>query len=159
MSDDKLSYDELRQRLEQAEAALAALRRGEVDLLMGADGPLVVRLKSLVEENEQLARQWQATFDAANDAIWVLDDEHRILQSNRTAERFFGKPQQEMIGRYCWEIVHGTDEPIPGCPILRAKQSLGRERMELPIGDRWFEVTVDPILDGEGSYAGAVHIV
>ncbi len=76
-----------------------------------------------------------------------------------TAERFFEKSRQELIGRHCWEIVHGTSEPIPECPTLRVKQSLGRESMELPIGDRWFEVTVDPILNEEGSYAGAVHIV
>ena len=159
MSDKKPSYDELRQRPEQAEATLNALRRGEVDLVIGAGEPLVVRFKSLAEENERLAEQWQATFDAANDAIWVLDRNHRILQSNRTAEQFFGKPRQEMIGRRCWEVVHGTTEPIPECPMLRAKQSLTRESMELPIGECWFEVTVNTILDGEGSYAGAVHIV
>ncbi len=159
MNDDKLSYDALRQRLEQAEATLAALRRGEVDLVIGTNEPLVVRFKSLVEENERLAQQWQATFDAANDAIWVLDGEHRILQSNRTAERFFEKPRETFIGRHCWEIVHGTDAPIPECPILRAKHTLRRERMELPFGERWFEVTVDPILDGESRYAGAVHII
>ncbi|MCK6539701.1 MAG: PAS domain S-box protein, partial [Anaerolineales bacterium] len=121
--------------------------------------PLVVRFKSLVEENERLGRHWQATFDAANDAIWVLDPEHRILQSNQTAERFFGKPRQEMIGRHCWEIVHGNTEPMPEYPALRAKHSLRRESMELQVGDRWFEVTVDPILDGDGNYTGAVHIM
>ncbi|MBW1700353.1 MAG: response regulator [Deltaproteobacteria bacterium] len=159
MSNDKLSYDELRQRLEQAEAALAALRRGEVDLVIGTGEPLVVRFRSLVEENERLVQQWQATFDTVNSAIWVLDREQRILQTNRTAERFFGKPRQEMVGRHCWEIVHGTTEPIPECPMLRGKQSLTRESMELPIRDRWFQVTVDPILDGEGRYTGAVHIL
>ncbi|MEJ5311349.1 MAG: PAS domain S-box protein [Anaerolineae bacterium] len=159
MSDDNLSYDALRQRLEQVEATLAALRRGEVDLVIGTNEPLVVRFKSLVEENERLAQHWQATFDAANDAIWVLDGEQRILQSNRTAERFFGKPREIFIGRHCWEIVHGTDAPIPECPILRAKHTLRRERMELPLGERWFQVMVDPILDGESRYAGAVHII
>jgi PAS domain S-box-containing protein len=119
----------------------------------------LLRLKKAEEAAERQARQWQATFDAANDAIWVLDGEQRILQSNRTAELLFGRSCQEMIGRRCWEIVHGTTEPIPECPFLRGKQSFDRESMELPLGDRWFEVTVDPILDGEGSYAGAVHIV
>ncbi len=159
MSDKKPSYDELKRRLEQAEAALAALRRGEVDLIIGRTEPLVVRFKSLVEENERLARDWQATFDAANDAIWVLDSEHRILQSNQTAERFFGKPRQEMIGRHCWEIVHGNTEPMPEHPVVRAKHSLHRESMELQVGERWFDVTVDPILDGDGNYTGAVHIM
>ncbi|MCA2001498.1 MAG: PAS domain S-box protein, partial [Chloroflexi bacterium] len=158
MSEKRPSYEELKRRLEQAEAALAALRRGEVDLVMGAKGSLLVRLKSLVEENERLARDWQATFDAANDAIWVIDSEHRILQSNRTAERFFGKPRQELIGRHCWEIVYGVTEPAPECSALRAKQSLRRESMKLLFGNRFFEATTDPILDEEGNYAGAIEI-
>ncbi|RLC32590.1 MAG: hypothetical protein DRH37_00140, partial [Deltaproteobacteria bacterium] len=159
MSDERPSYDELKQRLEQAEATLNALRRGEVDLVIGTGEPLVVRFKSLAEENERLAQQWQATFDATNDAIWVMDRDHRILQSNRTTEQLFGKPRQEVIGRRCWEIIHGTSGPIPECPILRAKQNLTRESIEHPMGGRWFQVTVDPIVDEESGYAGAVHIV
>jgi len=44
MSDDKLSYNELQERLAKAEAALESLRRGEVDLVIGTTEPLVVRL-------------------------------------------------------------------------------------------------------------------
>ncbi len=119
----------------------------------------LLRIKKAEEAAERQARQWQTTFDAASDAIWVLDGEERIVQSNRTAERFFKKSRQKLIGRHCWEIVHATSEPIPECPTLRVKQSLGRESMELPLEGRWFEVSVDPILNDEGSYAGAVHIV
>jgi PAS domain S-box-containing protein len=104
-------------------------------------------------------RQWQNTFDATDSAIWILDLEQRVLRSNKTAEKFFHRPQGEFIGKYCWEIVHGTTQPIPECPILRARKSLHRETMELKIGEGWFEVTVDPILDTDGHYAGAVHTV
>ncbi|HBF34386.1 TPA: hybrid sensor histidine kinase/response regulator [Candidatus Sumerlaeota bacterium] len=34
-----------------------------------------------------------------------------------------------------------------------------RESTELHLGDRWFQVTGDPILDADGQYAGAIHIV
>jgi PAS domain S-box-containing protein len=104
-------------------------------------------------------RQWQSTFDATDSAIWILDLEQRVLRSNKTAEKFFHRPYGEFIGKYCWEIVHGTTEPIPECPILRARKSLHRETMELKIGEGWFEVTVDPILDADGHYTGAVHTV
>ena len=60
---------------------------------------------------------------------------------------------------HCWEIVHGTTEPIPECPFLQAKKSLRRETMELQIGDSWFIITVDPILNATGQYDGAVHMV
>ena len=87
MSSDKPSYDELRERLAEAEVTLDSLRRGEVDLVIGTAQSLVVRFKSLGEENERMAREWQVTFDATNSAVWILDKDWRILQSNKTAER------------------------------------------------------------------------
>ena len=64
-----------------------------------------------------------------------------------------------MLGKPCWEIMHGATEPIPECPFVRARQSGHRETMDLQRGERWFEVIVDPIIDAAGQYAGAVHIV
>jgi PAS domain S-box-containing protein len=116
-------------------------------------------LKKAEEEVARTAQEWQSTFDSTNNAIWILDQDHRVLRSNKTAERFFHRPCGELIGKHCWEIVHGTAQPIPECPILRARKSLCREIMDLQIGDVWFEVTVDPILDAVGRYAGAVHAV
>ena len=110
-------------------------------------------------EAERAARDWQATFDATNDAIWILDRDHRVLRTNKIAERFFHRPCAEMLGERCWAIVHGTAEPHPNCPFVRARQSGRRETMELQQGGRWLEVTVDPILDATGQYTGAVHIV
>jgi len=115
--------------------------------------------KRAQNEIARIAQEWQSTFDSTNDAIWILDTDQRVVRSNRTAERFFHRPCGELIGKHCWEIVHDTAQPIPECPILRARKSLCREVMELQVGDVWFEITVDPILDAAGRYAGAVHAV
>lgn len=159
MSNDELSCDELRERLARAEALLESLRRGEVDMVIGTAEPLLVRFKSLVEENERLVREWQRTFDSIKDAVWVLDTEQRVLRTNLASERIFCQPAKAIIGKHCWEIVHGTQESIPECPILQMRQSLQRERMELQVGDRWFEVTVDPVLDADNRLSGAVHVI
>jgi len=111
------------------------------------------------EEMARVAHEWQIIFDASYDAIWILDKDQRVLRSNKTAERFFQRPYSEFIGKHCWEIVHGTSQPIPQCPIPRARDSLRRETRELQIGKGWFEVMVDPILDEGGQFIGAVHIV
>jgi PAS domain S-box-containing protein len=108
---------------------------------------------------DRVLQEWQTTFDATNDAMWILDKDQRILRSNKTAERIFQRSNKELIGKHCWEIVHGTKQPIPECPVLRAKKSLRRESMDLQIGKGWFEVIVDPILDASDRYDGAVHIV
>jgi PAS domain S-box-containing protein len=158
LSKKKPTYAELQARLAQAEATLEALRRGEIDILVGEAGPLRIRLKSLVEENERLAREWQTTFDTVQDAIWVLDADQRILRANQAAEEVFGCPLAEMPGRRCFDIAHHTDEPIPGCPFCLMRVSRQRESFEMQLGERWLEVTADPLLDENGILIGAVHI-
>ena len=106
---------------------------------------------------KQAAQEWQTTFDATRDAVWVLDRDCRILRANRTAELSFARPAAEMIGRPCWEIAHGTPAPIPECPLRRAALSLKRETADLARNGRWYEIIVDPILDDAGRFAGAVH--
>jgi len=119
-----------------------------------------VILRRRAEEGLRTAAlEWQATFDAVNDAVWLLDRDHHIKQSNKAAERLFALSKDEMIGRYCCEIVHNSAAPIPECPVLRMRESMHRESLELRLGERWFEVIVDPVIDAEGNYAGAVHIV
>lgn len=107
----------------------------------------------------QAAREWQTTFDATNDAIWVLDQEQRIVRCNAAAERLFGRSAEEIVGEHCWTIVHGTEEPVPECPLKRAKHNMRRETMEIARGDRWLRVRVDPIVAPNGEYNGAVHII
>ncbi|MBU1050290.1 PAS domain S-box protein, partial [Candidatus Bipolaricaulota bacterium] len=105
------------------------------------------------------AREWQATFDASNDAIWLLDTENRITGCNLRAERMLTIPRTQQIGKYCWEVVHGTTGPFPECPLLDARESLDRETLVLPLGERWLEIIVDPVLDEHGQYRGAVHTI
>ncbi|MBI5818463.1 MAG: PAS domain S-box protein, partial [Verrucomicrobia bacterium] len=105
------------------------------------------------------AREWQTTFDATSDAIWVLDKEQRVVRSNKMAEQMLQRPSRDLIGKHCWEIMHATTGSIAECPLQRTRKNLRRESMELQVGERWIKVTCDPILDAAGRYGGAVHIM
>ena len=111
------------------------------------------------DEVQRISREWQMTFDTMNETVWILDKDQRILRSNKAAESMLLRPCREMVGKHCFEIVHGTTEPIPECPIQRMRRSLRREVMDLQLGDRWFAVSVDPILSADGQLTGAIHIV
>lgn len=137
---EKPSYEELENRVQELERAEYERKRVE-------------------DELSKDIKEWQTTFNATNAAIWVLDKDHLILRTNRVAEKMFQLSEKEIVGKHCWEIVHGTKQPIPECPIFRAKDSLQRETMELQLNEKWYEITVDPILDTNGEYAKAVHII
>jgi PAS domain S-box-containing protein len=104
-------------------------------------------------------RKWQTTFNGINDAVFLLDGDGLILQANKASVDLFGKKWEEMAGKHCYEVVHNDTSHIEGCPFVQMKQSKQREMMGLQIGKKWFEVTVDPLLDGDGHLQGAVHIV
>jgi len=113
-------------------------------------------------DKESLAfalKEWQTTFDAIADGICLLDKERKITRYNRAFVRYVQKPEGEIIGRYCWQVVHGTDEPLPECPAERVLKSLRRESRDVELSNYVFEVSVDPILDSSGSFCGAVHIM
>ena len=160
-----LTEAELRQRLAEVEAILAALRSSKADTLIGNNGPLLFQPKSAVEEREhqqrqaeRIAREWATTFDAVQEAIWILDLDQRVVRANAAAEKAFGCPLAEMIGRRCFDILHHTDGPIPGCPFCSMRVSRQRESFEMRVGERWFNVTTDPLLDERDNLIGAVHI-
>ncbi len=91
--------------------------------------------------------------------VCLMDQEGNIRQCNQAMADLVGKPFPEIIGRRCWEVVHGTDGPIDNCPMLRMRQSHQREESVLPVGENWFKVAVDPILDAAGNLTGAVHLI
>jgi len=119
----------------------------------------IVDRRRAVEELRLAAFKWRTTFDAIGDALALLDQEGDILQCNQAMADLVGKPFPEIIGRRCWEVVHGTTGPIDDCPMARLRQSHQREESVLPVGENWFKVTVDPILDAAGKLTGAVHLI
>ncbi len=109
---------------------------------------------------ERELRLWQTTFDAINDSVFILDVEHKILQCNKATLEFFKKSSiQEVVGHSCCELVHGKTEPVEWCPTVCMMESSQRESSTVQMGDKWVEVSVDPILDDNNKIIGAVHLI
>ncbi len=119
----------------------------------------LLRMGEAEAELQAAAQQWRTTFDAISDTVCLMDIEGRILRCNEAMMKLLGKPFSEIVGHRCWELVHGTSEPIEGCPIPRMRESRRRETLVLPVGERWFHVSVDPLPDEAGKLMGAVHIM
>ncbi len=60
--------------------------------------------------------EWERTFDAVPDLIAILDDQYRIVRANRAMAEALGFDPADLVGRRCFEVVHGTDAPPPDCP-------------------------------------------
>jgi PAS domain S-box-containing protein len=115
--------------------------------------------KTLSEQAPQEFPEWETIFNTIGSAIWILDDQCHIKRANKAAEEIFQLPIREMAGKHCWEVVHGTSQPIPQCPAVRAFKTRKRESSELQVGQQWFEMVVDVVLGASGQVAGYIHIV
>ena len=115
--------------------------------------------KQAEEAIRRSEREWHTTFNAINDAVFLLDNDGKILRHNQAFEALTGKTGEIIDGRYCYEFMHGTLFPIDNCPNVRAQVSRQRESLELKVNDHWFIATVDPILSDDGEISGAVHLI
>lgn len=113
------------------------------------------------EKIKRTAAQWQATFDSTKQMFILLDKDYKIVRANRATSEFLGMPFNEIIGKHCFNLMHGTNEPYPDCPFARVQKSKSHEDGEIFIKERniWVNVSIDPICDEKGEIIQAVHII
>jgi len=120
----------------------------------------LIERKKAETDLRKIAHQWQTTFDAMSESVFLLDIEKKFLQCNKATLDVLGKEKyDEIIGHSCYEIIHGTNEPVEWCPMVRMIESGHKESSIAQIGDRWCTISVDPVIDDKGTLIGAVHII
>lgn len=105
-------------------------------------------------------KEWLRTFNSISDAIFIIDKNNNILNANDALLGIFKKRPEEIIGKKCYEFMHNTHEPWPGCPLEKTKddhQPHSDEVNDPNIGVPLL-VTVSPIFDDKGEFIGAIHI-
>jgi PAS domain S-box-containing protein len=117
---------------------------------------LVATVRSLLRTREaeaevrRAASFWQKTFDAISDGVALLDPEFRILRSNRAFARLVGRAGDEMKGV-------SAEDLLPGLSRSAAAPETGS--VDVRSGDRWLEVSCDPVSGPPARMEGAVLIV
>lgn len=115
---------------------------------------------SVGEVLSQAAEEWQSTFNSVEDMIVVLGRNRRVLRANRAAQTLFG--DQALFHRPCYQLFHGTDHPLPGCPIdftFLTGEARHIEFREDHLGGRWFQASCYPIKAADGTVSKVVHVM
>jgi diguanylate cyclase (GGDEF)-like protein/PAS domain S-box-containing protein len=115
----------------------------------------------LKEEQVLHAKEkWETTFDTIPDIVIVIDNNHRIMRANNTLAERLGVDRDSIIGKPCYEVVHGTSEPPSFCPHV-AVLSDGKERVEEIFDEHLnghFQFSATPILDSQRNVIATVHV-
>ncbi len=142
----------------------------ETDLLLRIR-ELQARVTELETANEQLrerksrtriiasARQLQTTLDAIRDGICLLDWHGKILRCNRTFQAFIGRPTEEITGRFYADVMRLVPAVVEAAPVEKAWHLRARVGIDVALQDRWYHVSVDPLLDDKGESSGAVCVI
>jgi len=101
----------------------------------------------------------QATLNAIQDPICLLDREGTVLQCNEGMSRFLDLPNEKIVGLKCYALMHGSRTFLGECPYRRMLRSGKRESLEMAVGDRCYMVSADPIFAESGAVCGAVHML
>jgi len=107
-------------------------------------------------ENEE----WETTFNSITDLVSIQDKNFKIVRVNKAyADALEVKPEK-LIGKYCYEVIHGTNEPWLNCPhkkTIETKKSVTEEFSEPRLG-MYLEVSTSPILNEKDEVIGTIHI-
>ena len=115
--------------------------------------------KEIEHQLTSSAQEWQQTFDAVEDSVWLLDMDQQIIRANRASQTIFGKPPQDVIGLNCCQATYGTILPRVDCPFETMLATRKRASVQLIRDNTWYEVSVDPIFDDGGTVVRAAYIV
>src|SRR6266702_56760 len=108
-----------------------------------------------------------AILDSIKDPISILDvHTFKIVGANATFVKMVGKSLAELVGKPCYQAIHGRSEicagPEQACPLLEMRES-GRfasaEHIRYRNGKiKIAEVSASPIRDENGVIVQVVHV-
>ena len=116
--------------------------------------------KKRVEENlRNSAEKWQTTFDSITDIVTVISPEHEFIEVNEAGCKALGMKRGEIIGKKCYELVHGTDSPIKECPCTKTIKSKKVGFGEYEYNGQCMKLSAWPIFDKNDNIIAFTHTV
>lgn len=105
--------------------------------------------------------EWETTFDAMTNGVSIHDRDFNIVRANRALGRLLGVKAEDLIGKKCYEVFHGTSKPLSICPQKKAfREGTSHSiSVEEPHIGRILNISSDPVVESNGEIVCAVHDV
>jgi len=120
----------------------------------------ITEVKTAQEKLRLAAEEWQRTFDAMSDFVFIQAADNTILKANKSMLNALGAKPEEIIGRKCFDVLHKLNHPWPNCPFEKTKldkhshmEEVDDKNIGIPL-----LITTSPILNEKGELVGSVHV-
>jgi PAS domain S-box-containing protein len=137
----------------------------EVEVLQAAADQLLIAIEraELFEQVSRGKHEWEATFDALTDGIFIFDRSGKLSRVNQVAAALEGQPVDKLIGRQCCSIMQGIKgEECRVIPVIQTGRPVTFELIPEHMQQALL-ITISPLTSDrpteDGSAPGAVCVV
>jgi PAS domain S-box-containing protein len=120
----------------------------------------ITKEKKMLDDLKAAEKEWQRTFDAISDILFIQDKDFNIIKVNHACLEALKLTKDQVVGKKCYEVLHHTNHPWPNCPFdqTRIDQKVHVEEVDDPTLGATLLVTTSPIFKEDRSFFGSIHI-
>jgi len=132
----------------------------DLDVLLTVAKHIAIALENalLFEEISREKKEWERTFDAITDMVWIEDGKQQVVRANQTLLAITGFSKSEIAGKHCGVLLDRIGIAANRCLCLDTfshKRATFRE-MKNNAGNI-FHFWAYPLLDDDGDLYAIVH--
>jgi two-component system NtrC family sensor kinase len=119
-------------------------------------------LTELLGKVENAKREWELSIDSIEEGIMMVDENCRIMRTNRALAKWLNTTPNELVGQYCHRAIYGQETPLAYCQNARSSSvqaPLSEWELEQPNLGGMFHFTTYPLRNDAGAYIGAVNVL
>lgn len=115
----------------------------------------------LFEQVRLTEQELENIFESISDMVYFVNNDYVIKNINRAVCRRLGKNPEEIIGKKCYEVIHGINKPLENCPHRKTVEARKAfvEEVDDPFLGGTFITSSSPIFDTTGEFIGTVNVV
>ena len=139
----------------------------EIGRLTATFNQMVTKIESSKVRQEKVEKalrhskeEWERTFNAITDIVTLQTPDMCIVKSNTSGCITLGLPCNKIKGQHCYELFHGSNQPCPGCPLVKTKKTFfpyTKEMYHEKLG-KTFLVSASPVINEGGELTHIVHV-
>jgi len=119
------------------------------------------KTQALMRSVQEAKEEWEATFDAIEDAIFLVDETFTIKRANKGLAKLVGKDLTDIIGQRCYKLLHGIDHVPKFCPrplVVKTCSSYSDKLWE-PHLNRHLRIYYYPIIGANKEVREVIHVM
>jgi two-component system NtrC family sensor kinase len=132
----------------------------DLDVLLMVAKHIAIALENalLFEEISKEKKEWERTFDAITDMVWIEDGKQQVVRANQTLLARTGFTKAEITGKFCGELLDRIGISVTRCLCLDTLTGKRPSFQELKnSAGNIFHFWAYPLIDDEGRLYAIVH--